>query len=607
LEVREDLLEKGFQLAYFIFPNRPAAIQILSGALNKLKAQRGRENRRAYWRDKYLKRGITRISRDEQDALQWLIFFESDSFEKEQESTGVQTEPEMAIRYIKSLVRMTTAMSSFYVNVGVHRLIHNYTTAEAQRVYETVTERYLGADEYRRAKGVLMSKVERRFGRFLQTCKTQFGELRFVPCPDQAPWAALADACLGAFTPWSTTESCPVPAAYGIRQDSLPPRLVGATPDNPNHDQVEINRCHAFIDPVCYARLTRALEFDPPERRLALPRFFMENTGDKNKTDGPSQTPPLTTEERKTVSNHLLDEATRRRRAGARFVTIAIDGVECAGIALSGETEHSFEIEEGAELVEIRTVDQGQDVLLVTHRIAYTESRGIAPSRATVFLRGRRKLLLDIVPAATGRALVRLSYRPPAFAAWRGARFSLWNWSKYAAAACGLLAAGWVLGARTGRDQRPVAQLRPPENVIAALTPPSPQSPRASTTAMRVPTYKLVPDDTITRGAGGPDIPSVVVPSDPVLLRLDLPLDAPDLRKSLRASLRPFLNRKEDLLSQSLRQAKSSHGKTVSFWVPSTLLDRNQDYAVEIRLRSSDGGGGEELNSYTFRTVSERN
>jgi hypothetical protein len=608
LAVREDLLERGFQLAYFIFPSRATAVRILSGALNKLKTQRGRETRRAYWRDKYLKRGITRISRNEQDALQWLIFFESDSFEKEQERDGGQTPEEMAVRYIKSLVRMTTAMSSFYVNVGVHRLLHNYTTAEAQRVYETVTERYLGADEYRRAKSVLMGKVERRFGKFLRICRTQYGELRFEASQDQTQWAALADACLRTFTPWSTTEFCPVPHAYGSLRDTLPPQLLGATPENLNHDQVELNRCHAFIDPVCYARLTRALAFDPPERKLALPRFFMENTGNKNNSDDSPQTPPLTPEERKTVSAYLGTEAARRRRAGAQFVTVAVDGAECAGMSLTGETEHAFEIEEGAELLEVRTVDEGKEVVLATHRVSYTESQGIAPSSATVVLSGGRKLLLDISPSPAGeprRAVVRLSYTPPVLALRRGYQFSLWTWSKYAVAACTLLGAGWVLGANTARDHRQVAQVQPSPSVILADPSFTPQQNSRSKPVEMVLAYKLVPDDTFTRGPGGQDIPSVVVPSHPILLRLDLPVGAEDSRKSLRASLRRFLNPKSDLLSQSLRRSKSS-GTTVSFWVPSTVLDCNQDYAVDLRQRTSSGGV-EEVSSYTFRTIAEPN
>jgi hypothetical protein len=603
LAAPDDLLERGFQLAYFIFSSRTAALKILSGALNKLKAQRGRENRRVYWRDKYLKRGITRISRNEQDALQWLILFESDVFEKEQERNGGQTQEEMAIRYIKNLVRMTTAMSSFYVNVGVHRLLHNYTTAEAQRVYETVTERYLGADEYRRAKGVLMGKVERRFGKFLRTCRTQYGELRFEACQDQARWTVLADNCLRAFTPWSTTENCPVPATYGSQPGALPLQLFGGPPDNPNHDRVELNRCHALIDPVCYARLARALAFDPPERKLALPRFFMENTGNNNNSERSPQ--PLSPEERKAISGHLTTEAARRRRARAQFVTVVVDGVECAGITLAGETEHAFEIDEGAELVEIRTVDQGHDVLLATHRVTYTEVQGIAPSSATVSLNSGRKLLLEISPSLGGelrRALVRLSYTP-AIGVWLARPLSLWTWSKYAVAACALVAVGWTLGARTARDQRQVG-IQQPQKVAVSL--PIPQQNPASRAVESVPIYKLVPDDVATRGGGGPDVPSVIVPSHPVLLRLDLPIGAGEARKPLRAILRPFLMTKTDLLSQTLRQAKSSPSTTVSFWVPSTVLDSNQDYAVELRQRSASGGL-EGLSSYTFRAIAETN
>ena len=119
----EDLLEKGFQLAYFIVRNRAEAIQILSNAMSKLGVQRSREKKRAYWRHKNLKRKITRIVRDDRDALQWLIYFESEQYEKQQEQAGVQTTRDMIVRYIKHLTQMTTAMSSFYVHVGLHRVL----------------------------------------------------------------------------------------------------------------------------------------------------------------------------------------------------------------------------------------------------------------------------------------------------------------------------------------------------------------------------------------------------------------------------------------------------------------------------------------------------
>jgi hypothetical protein len=614
LAAQEDLLEKGFQLAYFIFPSRAVAVRILSGALNKLKTQRGRENRRAYWRDKYLKRGITRISREEQDALQWLIFFESDRFEKEQEDLGGQTPENMAVRYIKNLVRMTTAMSSFYVNVGVHRLLHNYTTAEAQRVYETVTERYLGADEYRRAKSALMGKLERRFGKFLRTFKTQHGELRFEASQNQEHWADLAEACLRAFIPWSTTKTCcPVPSDFGLESSNLPPRLVGAMAEKTDHDQIEINRCHAFIDPVCYGRLTSALAFDPPNKKLSLPRFFMDDTRSANKPDSSQPAPPLTGEERKTVSSYLSTETARRSRVGAEFVTIVVDGVECAGLALAGETESAFEIEEGAELVEIRTKYQGQDVLLATQRVAYTEAQGFAPSRTTVFLKGGRTLLLDISPAAAPqaeaarRAVVRVNYQPAALRVWRDGHSSLWAGIRYATAATLLVAAGWILGAKTAGVYRHLASVPTQERFVAPLPSTSAQLVQPlpwEKMSELVPSYKLVPDDLVVRGPGGPDVPSVMVPTRPALLRLELRVGAGDARKSLRATLRPFL-KKTDILSQNLRKAKAvASGAVATFWVPSTVLESNQDYAVDLCSRNSVGGL-EEVSSYTFRAVPE--
>ena len=48
----EDILEKGFQLAYFILPSRDQAVLVLTSALNKLKTQHGRESRRSYWRER---------------------------------------------------------------------------------------------------------------------------------------------------------------------------------------------------------------------------------------------------------------------------------------------------------------------------------------------------------------------------------------------------------------------------------------------------------------------------------------------------------------------------------------------------------------------------
>src|SRR5215469_4830391 len=167
----QDFLQHGFSLAYFIFPHRTAALRILTGAINKLKSKTGQERKRAYWRDKFLKSHITRITRNEEDTLQWLIYLESDSDEKTQEALGRSSVEEMVVRYVKSLIRLSTGMSSFYVNVAIHRLLYSYTTSETQKLYEVVADHYREADEYRRAKRLLMLRLESRFGAQIRATK----------------------------------------------------------------------------------------------------------------------------------------------------------------------------------------------------------------------------------------------------------------------------------------------------------------------------------------------------------------------------------------------------------------------------------------------------
>ncbi len=406
MAAEQDLWEKGFQLAYFLYPDRDTAVRILAGALNKLRLQRGRETRRSYWRDKHLKRAITRITRDEGDALQWLIFSESDAAEKEQEQGNATTSAHMVVRYIKNLVRMTTSMSSFYVNIGLHRLLFNYSTAEAQRVYESVTERFLGADEYRRAKSALMRKLLKRFST-LKTCRTQHGELRFETFEmndEQEIWTRLVDTCLKAFTPWSTLQACPVPVDYDASRDRLPSRLSGHGGERMDFNQVEINRCHAFIDPVCDSRLMVALLLQPPKEKLALPRFYMENQHIENdpthRDRDPDGTSGLTPEERNNISQQLSSQASRRKQADPQSITVVVDGEERAHLHLDKATSQSITLEEGDQLIEIRTQFAGEDLLLAVHQLAYTESRGLAAAELALWRGISCNLDLVIVPEA---------------------------------------------------------------------------------------------------------------------------------------------------------------------------------------------------------------
>jgi hypothetical protein len=64
-------------------------------------------------------RPVRRIAHSDVDMLQWwLIMFEAEQDKRAQELAGSISSGGMAIHYIKHLIQITTAFSSFYVNVG---------------------------------------------------------------------------------------------------------------------------------------------------------------------------------------------------------------------------------------------------------------------------------------------------------------------------------------------------------------------------------------------------------------------------------------------------------------------------------------------------------
>ena len=604
----EDILEQGFQLAYFIFPSRPQAVLILSGALNKLKTQHGRESRRTYWRDKYLKRGITRITREEADMLQWLIFHESDHYEREQEASGQATFKDMAVRYIKSLVRMTSTMSSFHVNIGLHRLLHNYSTAETQQVYESITDRYPGADEYRRAKSMLMNKLEERFDGMLKTSRSQHGEVRFVAFDEQATWADLVDLCLKQFTPWSTLNACPVPRNFDRSEAKMPSLVAGNVAAEGDQNLIEINRCHVFIDPLCFGRLVKALSIEPPSQRLDLPKFFMQNPDNSNYSGGLPQPLTLSAEERKTIAEAATVQAERRQKITPTTLAIVIDGKECARLDGAGMMSRQLEIIEGAELIEIWTKDASGPLLLATHKIAYSDTQGIAPANFSLrFNTAELSLQIaghDNAQESLRKAAVTLTYRLPERSAERLPKWLIAA-PKFALASTALIALGWFLATNSHR-QIPGGPASPGKSTEekASVQPVSSPTPLeiAQATTHSV-TYRLTPDELATRGSGAADTPTVVLPRFPALIQLELPIAAADASKSFRCTLKTFLRDETILTAYRLKARRNASGEMiVTFSLPSTALEANADYTANLELTNSHSVL-EKSSTYTFHTT----
>jgi hypothetical protein len=580
------LPQQAFRLAYFIVRDRPLAIRILIRALNKLSARCKQEDKRVYWRDKYLKRWVTKISRIDSDTLQWLIYFEAEPYEKMLEQNGTVTIEDLVVRYVKSLIQMTTGMSSFYVAIGMHRLLHDYSTSNIQRMYEIVTERYVGADEYRRVKRSLMNKLTLRFGALLRTVTLAHGEVRFERLEDQTPWTDLVQRSLRMFVPWSTMGHCLVPAGFGQTSLGLPSMLSGVGSHRLNLDQIETNRCHAFIDPWCYGRLAEGLGFDPADKKVALPKFLL-GSGQGPDADSTRHPEPanLTQREIETIQKSLAAEAGRRGDVRPHELRLIVDGRERAQFALGQQSQIAVPLAEDARLVEVWTHDQEGDLLIGTHRLDYSSSGRLAPSKAIVVTGG---VTLSLVvnggnasePASL--ALVDHLFQEPHFFQ---RRFFVFRAFRYAALALLCVAVGWTLSAVKYRHDlllqraRLVPQFNESADARSHLQLGTPQA-EANVTVKQ----ELTPYDAYVRGGSIAHPPNILLPASATLVRLDLPVPV-TVNGPFLAALRRF-SQPGDVMTERLATNGDPH-PYVTFDVPAALLSDNTDYLIELRAISS--------------------
>jgi hypothetical protein len=594
-EAPRELLQAGFELASFILPDRSTAIDILVRALGKVRVRSRREVRRLYWRDKHAERPVRRMARSDADMLQWLIMFESEREERIQERTGTASPKGMAIRYIKHLIQITTALSSFYVSVGLTRLLHNYTTSEAQRAYEMLTNRYLGADEYRRAKAALMDKIAERFEGFLRTARVEHGELRFEALDDQKPWLGLAIACLKAFAPWSTQGiSSQIAATYGDNSTLL------TTPVDVDRNDIELRSCHLFIEPQCFSQLMKDLALDPPATRLALPRFVMNGKEEKIADNGHGRPLKLSDEEIAKIRQHLGATDMRRHNLDPRFVTIVLDDAEFAHLDLTETKQCQIDLEAGANLLEVRGQDDRGELVLATHLISYANDAFEFSIGSAMLNKGKLKLRVDPITTSSQeqpRAKLSLNYYPTSFVwrfstAWREFMNSGAKRRSYAIAAltialvvCAAAAAFYALKVKVLEQQLQQAHRRPQQ-----LSP---------TAARAIVSYALIPDGQRVRGNAPAYIPEISLRLHSSAVALELPLSQVVPYASYSAELKTFTGDRTLMTQSFLRPAQTDAGWKVEIVLPADLLKPDTYYTVH--LYSTDSA-----DSFTFKAVTDQ-
>ena len=605
-EANEDLWERAFQLSYFILTDRSMARECLARALEKLATQRSREKRRAYWRGRKAGLMIRRISRPVDDTLQWLVCLESEACEKWQEQAGQPTEIDMVVRYVKHLAQITTANSSFHVNIGFNRLLRSYTTPEVQQIYELATGRYPGAEEYRKAKGRLLKQLTARFEGCLTVKTSQYGERQLETHPQAQRWSLLIEQCVAAFAPWSAAGSCwhdraPATVASGSRH--------GAGSSGPQ-DRLETSRCHWFMHSSCYGRLAQQLGFDPPQERLAVPRFLNQNTDGQDGHVGPPErrTEPLSGDDILGLNERMTSALRARLPLPLAPLQIVAHGAVRARIDPRRDELNRFEIPEGTRLLEVLSDTGGPPRLLATHWLDHNEAGELMEGEYTIGLLKGRELALQVVPAAAavepcgGAAVITIGARSSSrLAAPLRVIGSLLDKEHpvlqpalvcLALVAVTTLLAGTYLGVRFRQDQliigRLTAQIAAQKATIAALQSVS-QGPMRS-----IAHYAFGPESLRLRGAGHPGEPLVTFAPGQSLVILELPVavGGPD---TYRVTLSSFPEEHERMSEAGLRPIKEGEAWVLQFALPAGLVDGGTHYLLALTP-----SGGDESTRYLF-------
>ncbi|MDT7543176.1 MAG: hypothetical protein QOE33_3080 [Acidobacteriota bacterium] len=427
----DEIAGKAFALAYFIHGNRVKAISIVREALGKLEVAAAAQVKRLYYtpaRRSLLQRTKpashrTKVSLSDLHLLQRLIYVESEPHEKERERRpDTLREEELLIHFIKYLIRISIKRNSFYVALGVSRLLHNYSTNETMEIYNVVVqdpERVKDDYYYRSRKGRLIQEIKDRFGDLINVSRGSRGEERFQTHDAPDRFIELVTECLNQFSPWQTP--CLIPARYDPTTDEI------STLSSAHHgeeDTIEINRIHAVVHPDCYEQITGSLKLGPPALRLSIPHFILPNG--KNDMQSPnhrSRRPPpsLDSDEMDALKRSLCEQSARRKTTHASLLSVVVDKVERARLDLQRADSIGFVIDDADELIEVRALDGGEGTLLAAHLLGGDETGGFSShAKSEIVLEGGQRLTFELScerngPDEDARAFMAISYRETAW------------------------------------------------------------------------------------------------------------------------------------------------------------------------------------------------
>ncbi len=398
----DDWINKAFQLAFFIHGKRDVAMQIAVSAMNKLETASNAQFKRYYYtptgRAETSRATRSRVSLNDLQLLQRLVFVESENFEKKNEAAKTIGEKNLLVYFIKHLVRISLKRNSFYVTLGISRILHNYGTNEAMEIYNIVIQnpdRVHDDYYYRSRKGVLMKELKARFGELLEVVKVNRGEERFNHRTGAENMSETAKDCLQFFTPWNS--SCAIPEKFDPFDDIIAPFHFDKQNPDAEH-RIEVNRIHAALHPECFLRLTDALRLPSPKEKMEIPKFMIsDNQQITDGNDDWGNPPNLEADELQTIKNILAAQAESRRAMSANLLRVVVDGDEKAKINLEETDRVNFDLGDDSELIEVRVVEKTGETILATHLLSFEDLEN-GSQLQSVLLEGGQKVSFNLKP-----------------------------------------------------------------------------------------------------------------------------------------------------------------------------------------------------------------
>jgi hypothetical protein len=411
IETADEVLNRAFELAYFILGDRPASIYVAMAAMDKLKVALTNQSRRLSYipvgRASY-PAARTKVNLSEIHLLQQLVYIESELFERliEGQRKTIHQE-DLIIRYIKHLIRITTKHNSFYVTLGLCRLLYNYSTAETSDIYNLVLQdpdRIRDDYYYRARKKHLMQEIKDRFGGLLRTQRGLRREERFQPQEDSRKYSNLVKQCLIRFSPWQS--ACVLPKDVDPNRNVIR-ELVFEGGDPDEEHEVELNRIHTLIHPECLQRLTVALGFDHPDERLELPVFFISSEGARPMEDRFHPT-ELTAGELDAIRHYLDKNTVHRKQFSLTQLRLLVDGRPRRDFEISPSRSIKLDLDDGSQVIEVRSlsvIEKQKDTSLAICLLRYDQS-GVIPVNSGISLGNGSQISLMVSPLtdASGEA-----------------------------------------------------------------------------------------------------------------------------------------------------------------------------------------------------------